>query len=124
MRTAESHVRTALIGLVVLALVFVTALNLPVIGDGTTHAAEFTEAAGLRTGNDMRIAGVKVGRVSAIGLNRAGFLRGQGRWLGDTAGAAIKLKTVLGQKYLALDPEGSGTLDPDQPIPSSRTTVP
>ncbi|HEY2058808.1 MCE family protein [Amycolatopsis sp. NBC_01480] len=130
MRTPENPVRTALIGLVVLALAFVTALNapdLPVIGDGTTYAAEFTEAAGLQAGNDVRIAGVKVGRVSAIGLNGARVrvsFKVKGAWLGDTTGAAIKLKTVLGQKYLALDPEGSGTLDPDQPIPSSRTTVP
>ncbi|HEY3708267.1 MAG TPA: MCE family protein [Amycolatopsis sp.] len=130
MRTAENPVRTALIGLVVLALAFVTALNapdLPVIGDGTTYAAEFTEAAGLQTGNDVRIAGVKVGRVSAIGLSGARVrvsFKVKGAWLGDTTGAAIKLKTVLGQKYLALDPEGGGTLDPDQPIPSSRTTVP
>ncbi|SEO56072.1 MCE family protein [Amycolatopsis saalfeldensis] len=130
MRTAENPVRTALIGLVVLALAFVTALNapdLPVIGDGTTYAAEFTEAAGLQTGNDVRIAGVKVGRVSSIGLNgdrvRVSF-KVKGAWLGDTTAAAIKLKTVLGQKYLALDPEGGGDLDPDRPIPSSRTTVP
>ncbi|WP_328603993.1 MCE family protein [Amycolatopsis sp. NBC_00345] len=130
MRTAEKPIWTALAGLIAAALAFVTALNapnLPIIGDGTTYAAEFTEAAGLQTGNDVRVAGVKVGQVSAIGLRgdrvRVSF-KVKGAWLGDTTTAAIKLKTVLGQKYVALDPEGGGTLDPDQPIPRSRTTVP
>ncbi|QRP47376.1 MCE family protein [Amycolatopsis sp. FDAARGOS 1241] len=122
--------RTALIGLTVLALGVLTAVNarsLPLIGDGTTYAAEFTEAAGLQTGNDVRIAGVEVGRVSAVRLDGARVrvsFKVKDAWLGDTTSAAIKLKTVLGQKYLALDPTGSGSLDPDVPIPSSRTTAP
>jgi phospholipid/cholesterol/gamma-HCH transport system substrate-binding protein len=107
-----------------------TALNarsLPVIGDGTTYSAEFSEAAGLFEGNDVRIAGVEVGRVSDVKLRGDRVLisfRVKGAWLGDATGAAIRLKTVLGQKYLALDPQGEGTLDPGQPIPRSRTSVP
>ncbi|WIY06077.1 MCE family protein [Amycolatopsis mongoliensis] len=129
-RAADAPVRTALVGLTVLALGVLTALNarsLPVIGDGTTYSAEFSEAAGLFEGNDVRIAGVEVGRVSDVELRgdrvRVSF-RVKGAWLGDATGAAIRLKTVLGQKYLALDPRGDGTLDPGQPIPRSRTSVP
>jgi phospholipid/cholesterol/gamma-HCH transport system substrate-binding protein len=129
-RAADAPVRTALAGLTVLALGVLTALNarsLPVIGDGTTYAAEFTEAAGVSEGNDVRIAGVEVGRVSDVELRGDHVLisfRVKGAWLGDTTGAAIRLKTVLGQKYLALDPQGDGTLDPGKPIPRSRTSVP
>ncbi|WP_410640723.1 MCE family protein [Amycolatopsis sp. lyj-346] len=129
-RAADAPVRTALAGLAVLALGVVTALNarsLPVIGDGTTYSAEFTETAGLSEGNDVRIAGVEVGRVSDVRLRGDHVLvsfRAKGAWLGDATGAAIRLKTVLGQKYLALDPQGEGTLDPGRPIPRSRTTVP
>jgi phospholipid/cholesterol/gamma-HCH transport system substrate-binding protein len=129
-RAADAPVRTALAGLTVLALGVLTALNarsLPVIGDGTTYAAEFTEAAGVSEGNDVRIAGVEVGRVSNVALRGDHVLisfRVKGAWLGDTTGAAIRLKTVLGQKYLALDPRGEGTLDPGKPIPRSRTSVP
>ena len=129
-RAADAPVRTALAGLTVLALGVLTALNarsLPVIGDGTTYAAEFTEAAGVSEGNDVRIAGVEVGRVSDVALRGDHVLisfRVKGAWLGDTTGAAIRLKTVLGQKYLALDPQGDGTLDPGKPIPRSRTSVP
>ncbi|MFJ7212633.1 MCE family protein [Amycolatopsis sp. NPDC098790] len=129
-RAADVPVRTALAGLTVLALGVLTALNarsLPVIGDGTAYAAEFSEAAGLFQGNDVRIAGVEVGRVSDVELRGDRVLvsfRVKGAWLGDATGAAIRLKTVLGQKYLALDPQGEGTLDPATPIPRSRTTVP
>ncbi|MEA5358310.1 MCE family protein [Amycolatopsis sp., V23-08] len=129
-RAGDAPVRTALAGLAVLGLGVVTAMNarsLPVIGDGTTYAAEFGEAAGLFAGNDVRIAGVKVGRVSDVRLRGDHVLvsfKAKGAWLGDTTSAAIRLKTVLGQKFLALDPQGEGTLDPDTPIPRSRTTVP
>lgn len=129
-RAADVPVRTAVAGLTVLALGVLTALNarsLPVIGDGTTYSAEFSEAAGLFQGNDVRIAGVEVGRVSDVKLRGDRVLisfRVKGAWLGDATGAAIRLKTVLGQKYLALDPQGEGTLDPGRPIPRSRTTVP
>ncbi|WP_410567786.1 MCE family protein [Amycolatopsis sp. cmx-4-61] len=129
-RAAEAPVRTALTGLTVLALGVVTALDarsLPVIGDGTTYSAEFAEAAGLGPGNDVRIAGVEVGRVSDVRLRGDHVLvsfRTKGAWLGDATSAAIRLKTVLGQKYLALDPQGEDPLDPGRPIPRTRTTVP
>jgi phospholipid/cholesterol/gamma-HCH transport system substrate-binding protein len=129
-RAADAPVRTALVGLTVLALGVLTALDarsLPVIGDGTTYSAEFSEAAGLFEGNDVRIAGVEVGRVSAVELRGDHVLvsfRAKGAWLGDATGAAIRLKTVLGQKFLALDPQGEGPLDPAKPIPRSRTNVP
>jgi phospholipid/cholesterol/gamma-HCH transport system substrate-binding protein len=75
----------------------------------------------------VRIAGVEVGHVSAVRLDgprvRVSFQVSHA-WLGDTTSAAIRLKTVLGQKYLALDPTGTGSLDPDVPISASRTTVP
>ena len=129
-RAADTPVRTALAGLAALALGVLTALNarsLPVIGDGTTYAAEFSEAAGVFQGNDVRVAGVEVGRVSDVELRGDHVLisfRVKGAWLGDATGASIRLKTVLGQKYLALDPQGEGTLDPAKPIPRSRTSVP
>ncbi|MDQ3577321.1 MAG: MCE family protein, partial [Actinomycetota bacterium] len=34
------------------------------------------------------------------------------------------IKTLLGQKYLSLEPDGGQVLDPDQRIPRERTTAP
>jgi phospholipid/cholesterol/gamma-HCH transport system substrate-binding protein len=120
----------ALIGIVVITLGFIAALNsddLPVIGGGTTYTADFSEAAGLTTDNDVRIAGVKVGKVSEIALDGANVkvsFKVKDAWLGDKTSAAIKIKTLLGQKYLSLDPEGTGTLNPSVTIPRDRTMSP
>ncbi|MEU3621748.1 ABC transporter substrate-binding protein [Amycolatopsis coloradensis] len=120
----------ALVGVSVLLLGFLAALNsedLPVIGGGTTYSADFSEASGLQEDNDVRVAGVKVGKVSEIKLDgdkvRISF-KVKDAWLGDKTSAAIKIKTVLGQKYLALDPQGQRTLDPSATIPRDRTASP
>ncbi|MFD5246447.1 MCE family protein [Amycolatopsis sp. NPDC058340] len=120
----------ALVGISVLLLGFIAALNsddLPVIGGGTTYSADFSEASGLQEDNDVRVAGVKVGKVSEIKLDgdkvRISF-KVKDAWLGDKTSAAIKIKTVLGQKYLALDPQGQRTLDPSATIPRERTASP
>ncbi|HEY0804405.1 MAG TPA: MCE family protein [Pseudonocardiaceae bacterium] len=119
-----------IISLSVLVLVLLAAFysdNLPIIGGGTTYSANFTEDAGLRTGDDVRIAGVKVGKVTAIGLDgdhvKASF-QVKNAWMGDKSTADIKIKTLLGAKYLSVDPQGTAALNPNAAIPTSRTTSP
>lgn len=110
----------------VAALVFFYA-DLPVIGGGTKYQAEFTEAAGLRPDDEVRVAGIKVGEVTDVELAEDRVLvtfRVGDAWLGDATTAAIKLKTLLGRKFLALYPTGRGALDPDRPIPIDRTVTP
>ncbi len=126
----RNPVPIALVGIAVLALAFIAALNsddLPVIGGGTTYSADFSEASGLQKDNDVRIAGVKVGKVSDIGLDgdkvKVSF-KVKDAWLGDRTTAAIKIKTLLGQKYLSLDPEGEKALNPGTAIPRDRTMAP
>ncbi|MEV0701469.1 MCE family protein [Saccharopolyspora sp. NPDC050389] len=116
-------------GLLALVLMFLLALNferLPFIG-GTTYTAQFTEAAGLRPDSEVRIAGVKVGTVSDVEIEDDHVLvsfRVGDAWLGDHTTAAIRIKTLLGQKYLALDPQGGKELSPSEPIPLQRTVSP
>jgi phospholipid/cholesterol/gamma-HCH transport system substrate-binding protein len=126
----RNPVPIALIGIVLIVLGVTAALNfsvLPMVGGGTTYSADFSEAAGLATDNDVRIAGVKVGKVSDIALDgdkvKVSF-QVKNAWLGDKTSAAIKIKTLLGQKYLALDPQGQNTLDPGVTIPRERTMAP
>jgi len=40
---------------------------------------------------------------------------------GPQTGASIRMKTLLGQKYVALEPKGAGQLLPDSEIPLART---
>ncbi|TVT45818.1 MCE family protein [Amycolatopsis rhizosphaerae] len=132
MRSFQSRnpVPIAVAGLIVMVLGFVVALNadsLPIIGAGTTYSAEFTEAAGLKPDDEVRVAGVKVGKVTDVALDGAQVkvsFKVKNAWLGDRTNAIIKIKTLLGQKYLALDPMGEKTLDPGTPIPKERTLAP
>ncbi|MBY6413556.1 MCE family protein [Rhodococcus sp. BP-252] len=114
--------------IVLLATVAVFFLDrLPILGAGSVYTAEFSEAAGLKPGNEVRIAGVKVGKVDSVDL--AGDkvnvqFRVQDAWIGNNSSASIQIKTLLGQKYLAIDPRGDEVLKPKDPIPLERTTSP
>src|SRR5882762_4023248 len=110
-------VSIAVIALVLLAAVYSD--DLPIIGGGTTYSAEFSEAAGLKANDEVRIAGVKVGKVKDIALDGDRVVvrfKVKGAWVGDRTSAAIKIKTILGQKYLSLEPDGTGVLNPSQRI--------
>ncbi len=114
--------------LIVLALlVAFNADDLPIIGGGTTYTAEFTESAGLHPGNEVRLAGVKVGTVRSVELARnkvvVDFRVGDVS-LGDRSTVSIEIKTLLGDKYLALTSAGSAPQPPNDPIPRDRTRTP
>jgi phospholipid/cholesterol/gamma-HCH transport system substrate-binding protein len=116
------------IGLIVggLAVSFQTD-KLPVIGYRDIYKADFTEAAGLQPADEVRVAGIKVGKVTDIDLEGDRVrvtMRLRDVEVGDRSRADIKIKTVLGRKYVQLTPEGSGDLGPDDVIPTSRTTSP
>lgn len=113
--------------LVVMALIAYRADDLPIIGGGTTYTADFSEAAGLKPDNEVLVAGVKVGKITAVSLNGAKVkveFRVKGVWIGDASRASIMIKTLLGDKYLAVEPLGAHDQRPEQPIPLSRTTSP
>ncbi|MET9350233.1 MCE family protein [Streptomyces termitum] len=126
----RNPIAVAVVGLLVLALLGAVAYNadrLPFAGGGTSYSADFSEAAGLGAGDEVRIAGVKVGEVTDVSLDgpkvKVVFEVGDA-WVGDRSTAAIAIKTLLGEKYLALDPLGSAPQDPGTRIPQTRTTSP
>ncbi|MGW2802032.1 MCE family protein [Streptomyces sp. NPDC001269] len=124
----HNPVVVGVVGLTVLALLAVAAFNadsLPLIGGGETYRAAFSEAGGLKPGDEVRIAGVKVGKVDGVDLE-GDHVRVTFKVKGDPAfgidtGASIRVKTILGAKYLALYPKGHGQLKPGSEIPLSRT---
>jgi phospholipid/cholesterol/gamma-HCH transport system substrate-binding protein len=127
---SRNPIPIGLIGLVVIGLMLTAAMfsdDLPIIGGGTSYSAEFSEAAGIQADDEVRIAGVKVGKVSDVELDGDKVVvtfKVKDAWVGDRTSAAIKIKTVLGQKYLALEPDGTDVLDPSQRIPRERTAAP
>ena len=128
----RNPVPIGLAGVAFLALFGVLAFqaqNLPFFnGGGKIYRADFTEAANLVKTNEVRVAGVKVGTVTSVGLEGdhvlVKFRVRDGVSLGSQTKASIRIKTLVGAEYLALDPEGSGKLDPKTAIPVSRTTPP
>ena len=126
----RNPIAVAVAGLAILAAIVLLAYfsgNLPIIGGGTGFTAYFAEAAGLQPGNEVRIAGVTVGQVTGVtlaGNKVAVTFRVRNEWVGNRSTASIAIKTLLGDKYLALDPLGSAPQDPGTPIPLSRTTSP
>lgn len=120
--------RIGIAGLAAIGVTLVLAFNvgdLPLIGGGEDYSAAFSEAGGIREGDDVRIAGVTVGEVSGIDLER-GHVRVDFRVTKDVSfgpltGASIRIKTLLGEKYLSLEPRGTGQLREGAQIPLDRT---
>jgi phospholipid/cholesterol/gamma-HCH transport system substrate-binding protein len=122
----RSPLPIGLAGLTAIALAALLAFNLQRFEGGTGYSAAFSEAAGLKTGEEVRIAGVKVGKVTNVDLEgdhvRVDFTSDTP--MGDLTRAQIKIKTLLGSHFLALVPAGSHRQPNDQEIPVSRTTAP
>src|SRR5260370_23131306 len=96
------------------------------------YRAVFSDVTGLTVGNDVDIAGVRVGEVTSISVydrNRAlvGFSVQPGRPLPASVTASIMYLNLVGQRYLELGQgtgPANGTLAPGATIPPLRTPPP
>ena len=121
----------AVVGTVLIALVVLLAMNLskfPFLHPTTRYHAEFASADGIKSGDDVRIAGITVGSVSSVKVSGdhidVTFHINKGLHLGAASSASIEIATVLGQEFLQVKSVGPGTLQGGGTIPLSRTTVP
>ncbi len=98
-------------------------------GEATTYRAEFTDATGLVDGDDVRIAGVRVGNVSGIKVVRQSvaevtFTVRADRPLPASTTAAIRYRNLVGQRYVSLTQgpgDVGGRLAANGVIPIERT---
>ncbi|MCL2542260.1 MAG: MCE family protein [Nocardioidaceae bacterium] len=97
-------------------------------GGGETLHAQFTDVAGISPGDPVRIAGISVGRVEAVHVQRDHALVDMSVQtdvrLGDRTTASLSLDTLLGQSSLLLTPGGTGSMADGSTIPLARTTTP
>lgn len=133
--------RKSLTGPLVKSIIFVaiTATITAVLGisiayTGTSgsvgYRAVFSDVTGLVVGNDVDIAGVRIGTVTSISVYRhdlavVGFSIQHGRQLPASVTATIKYLNLVGQRYIELG-QGTGPVGADLPpggtIPLGHTT--
>lgn len=128
--------RAPLIGLslfVVLSTVLTTmvfaTLRRDVAGPTDTYYAVFTDASGMREGDDVRMAGVRVGRVESVGLEglnaKVKFRVQHDQTIFGNTTASVTYQNIVGQRYLGLSLGQTGertALRPGSVIPVERTT--
>ncbi len=105
------------IGLACVAYLTIRLGNVELLGaSGYTVQAEFDSVSGLTDGAPVEIAGVVVGRVERIALDKYRALvtlRVQdGVRLQDDAIVTIKTKGLIGEKYVQITPGGSDRIVP------------
>jgi phospholipid/cholesterol/gamma-HCH transport system substrate-binding protein len=109
------------------ALLAATIANISFTPTDTYHAV-FSDVTGLLPGDDVRVAGVRVGSVTGIGIkNRTQaeitFTVSRDRKLFTSTHAQIRYRNLVGQRYVVLlDGAGDETaLPPGGEIPPSQT---
>ncbi|AHH15371.1 MCE family protein MceC [Nocardia nova SH22a] len=124
-------ISAGIVGIVVAVSIALSALQfdrLPFIRSGAEFTAYFADAGGLMPGDQVHVAGVRSGQVENVGLDgpkvKVTFSLDESIVLGNKTTAAIKTNTLLGRKSLDVDPQGTGAIRKDQPIPLERTTSP
>jgi len=84
---------------------------------GYTVIADFPSVAGLKVGDPVEIAGVKVGRVDAMGLSederaRLTLRLNDGVKLQDDVIASVRARGLIGDKFVLLTPGASDKIIP------------
>ncbi|MCV7193109.1 MlaD family protein [Mycolicibacterium brumae] len=129
------------IAVVVSGLLLVVLSNVirqPVDAETRTLTAEFTDVSGLHEGADVRVRGVRVGKVQSLELNRDGgqtvanvaFTMDKNYSVAPTSTVAVKFQALTGLRYLDVADAAAGdapdqitAIPADMTIPSFDVTV-
>ncbi len=107
-----------LLGILALGWLSVKLGRVEVFGShGYAVTADFPSVGGLKTGSSVEIAGVEVGRVDSITLDKdyqaqVRMTIRAGVKLQDDSIASIKTKGLIGERYIRISPGGSDRLIP------------
>lgn len=120
-----------MIGTITLVAIMVVSIGIPrAVYHIRTNAyvAEMANASGLSGGDPVYVAGVPAGRVEDVALAvdrvRVGFRLDKAQALGNRTTVTVRLRTVLGKRFLDVMPAGTVNGLDSNVIPLSRTTVP
>lgn len=124
----KSQLRLGLIGAAVLGLVLIATGVIYILPLGkATYTAEMSETGSIKAGDDVRIAGVPVGKVTALSLQSdrvaMTFTVEGDIFMGDATTLDIRMLTAAGGHYVAVSPAGTNPLG-SKPIPSDHVKLP
>jgi len=119
-----------LIGLICVGYMTVKLGKVSLFGEDTyTLHARFASVSGLRAGSSVEIYGIEVGSVTSLGIDaerqmgKVTMKIKKGVAIYDDAAATIKTAGLIGDKYVRIEPGGSG--EPIKPGGTiTQTTVP
>jgi phospholipid/cholesterol/gamma-HCH transport system substrate-binding protein len=107
-----------LVGLLALGWLSVKLGRVELLGSGGyVLTADFPSVGGLKVGSSVEIAGVEIGRVDSITLDKDFQARVRmtirpGIKLQDDSIASIKTKGLIGERYIRINPGGSDRVIP------------
>ena len=124
--------RLTLSGVVAVILLIAVANSImqPVNTKTSSHTAEFTDVSGLHTGADVRLRGVRIGKVDRIQLEHdngrsvavVDFMLEEPYGVGPDTRLAVKYQTLTGERYLdAVSVPKGTTTNMVSRIPTSMT---
>ncbi|MGH3383938.1 MAG: MCE family protein [Nocardioidaceae bacterium] len=135
MKLFDKETTSASVKLVIFIVVTVLATGMLVVtignltfGEKRDYQAVFSDVTGLNNGDDIRIAGVRVGTVEGIEIRGSrqalvAFSVDADQQLDRSITATIRYRNLVGQRYISLAPGSgpSGVLKEDSTIPLDQT---
>ncbi|WP_018177190.1 MlaD family protein [Jongsikchunia kroppenstedtii] len=97
-----------IVAVIAITYVIASAIERPVSGATDTYHARFYDAFGLRSGADVRLDGVQVGKVKDVTVAddgvqaRVTFTVQRSHRLGDGQSVAIRFQNLVGQRYVSI----------------------
>ena len=117
MKTSAALVKLIVFMIVtsILTLFLAATIGNITFGGKTTYKAMFSDVTGLLAGNDVRLAGVRVGQVTGIQLAdrklaRVTFTLDENRKIPKSTILRLRYRNLVGERYLAVT-EGPGSAD-------------
>ena len=114
---------------VLLGVILVNTMVDQVGGDTHAYSADFADVSGLRVGDDVRVAGVRVGRVQSIEVSgrdgaRVDFDLTASQPLLSSTDIVMRYQNLVGQRYLALVQKGTegSRLKPGSVVDADHTS--
>ena len=130
MKTSAALVKLIVFMIVtsILTLFLAATIGNITFGGKTTYKALFSDVTGLLAGNDVRLAGVRVGQVTGIELAdrklaKVTFTLDQKRKIPQSTILRLRYRNLVGERYLAVT-EGPGSADmlkPGSNVPLTQT---